>query len=93
MSTKMVPGIKFCALGEQQFSIVDPLRPNLGLGQMRVDSFFSGGIKRGEFGMGVTLPKTNIAAENRPLQKESSLSTTIFQGRTVSSRECNTTVT
>ena len=34
-----------------------------------------------------TLPKTNIAPENRPSQKETSISTIHFQGRTVSFRE------
>ena len=84
MSTKMVPGIKFCALGETTIFNSGSSSPEF---RTRPDAcgffFFGGGIKRGEFGMGVTLPKTNIAAENRPLQKESSLSTTIFQGRCV----------
>ena len=35
----------------------------------------------------ITLPKTNIALENRPFQKESSLPTIHFQVRTVSFRE------
>ena len=34
-----------------------------------------------------TLPETNMALENRPSQKESSLPTIHFQGRTVSFRE------
>ena len=37
--------------------------------------------------MKYTLRKTNIAPENRPSQKESSLPTTNFQGRAVSFRE------
>ena len=36
-----------------------------------------------------TLPETNIAPENRPSQKESSLPTIHFQGRTLSFREGN----
>ena len=39
------------------------------------------------FGM-FTLPETNIAPENRPFQKETSISTIHFQVRTVSFREC-----
>ncbi len=35
-----------------------------------------------------TLPETNIAPENRPSQKETSIQTINFQGRTVSFREC-----
>ena len=34
-----------------------------------------------------TLPETNIAPENRPSQKETSISTTHFQVRAVSFRE------
>ena len=36
-----------------------------------------------------TLPETNIAPENRPSQKETSIPTIHFQVRTVSFRECN----
>ena len=36
-----------------------------------------------------TLPKTNIASENRASEKESSLPTIHFQGRAVSFREGN----
>ena len=36
----------------------------------------------------VTLPKFNIAPENRPSQKETSLPTTIFQGRAVKLGGC-----
>ena len=36
-----------------------------------------------------TLPKTNIAPENKGSQKEISLATTIFQGRAVKLRGCN----
>ena len=35
-----------------------------------------------------TLPEANVAPENRPIEKESGLPTTIFQGRIVSFREC-----
>ena len=37
--------------------------------------------------MNVTLPKTNIAPENRPSQKESCILTIHFQGQAVSFRE------
>ena len=36
-----------------------------------------------------TLPETNIAPENRPSQKETSIPTIHFQGRVVSFREGN----
>ena len=37
----------------------------------------------------VTLPETNIAPENKVSQKETSIPTIHFQGRTVSFREVN----
>ena len=39
-----------------------------------------------------TLPETNIAPENRPSQKETSIPTIHFQGRAVSFRDCKYTV-
>ena len=37
--------------------------------------------------MGLTLPETNIASENRPLKKEIPIGNHHFQARTVSFRE------
>ncbi len=39
--------------------------------------------------LGCTLPETNIAHENKPSQKETSIPTIHFQVRTVSFREGN----